>query len=119
MHNPADEIHLRHAQARRLGEPRRPANAPSSTATRTWSGTASWRHPQSWDYPGKNRELPMGDRGRALRAGEPVILSGSEIFGALFHAGQPTEGWRHGEVNAVKRWLLDQRDRLTDVDEPQ
>jgi len=60
----------------------------------------------------------MGDRGRALRAGEPVILSGSEIFGALFHAGQPTEG-RHGEVNAVKRWLLDQRDRLTDVDEPQ
>jgi hypothetical protein len=61
----------------------------------------------------------MGDRGRALRAGEPVILSGSEIFGALFHAGQPTEGWRHGEVNAVKRWLLDQRDRLTDVDEPQ
>jgi hypothetical protein len=80
----------------------------------------AWRQPQSWDYPGKNRELPMGDGGRALRAGEPVILSGSEIFGALFHAGQPTEGWRHGEVNAVKRWLLDQRDRLTEyVDEPQ
>jgi len=49
-----------------------------------------------------------------------VILSGSEIFGALFDAGLPTEGWRHGEANAVKRWLLDQRDRLTEyVDEPQ
>jgi hypothetical protein len=43
-----------------------------------------------------------------------VILSGSEIFGALFHAGQPTEGWRHGEANDRKRWLLDERDRLSE-----
>jgi hypothetical protein len=75
---------------------------------------AAWRRPQPFDYPGKNRELPMGDGGRALRAGEAVILSGSEIFGALFHAGQPTEGWRRGEANDGKRWLLDERDRLSE-----
>jgi hypothetical protein len=74
----------------------------------------AWRQPQVWDHPGKNRELPMSDGGRALRAGEPVIVSGSEIFGALFHAGQPTEGWCHGEANARKRWLLDARDRLSE-----
>jgi hypothetical protein len=56
----------------------------------------------------------MSDGGRALRAGESVVLSGSEIFGALFHAGQPTEGWRHGEANARKRWLLDEHDRISE-----
>jgi hypothetical protein len=74
----------------------------------------AWRQPQVWDRPGKNRELPMSDGGRALRAGEAVILSGSEIFGALFHAGQPTDGWRHGEANDRKRSLLDEQDRLSE-----
>jgi hypothetical protein len=74
----------------------------------------AWRRPQPWDYPGKNRELPMSDGGRALRGVESVILSGSEIHGALFHAGLPTVGWCRGEANDGKRWLLDERDRLSE-----
>jgi hypothetical protein len=73
-----------------------------------------WRRPQPFDRPGKNRELPMSDGGRALRAGEAVILSASEIHGALFHAGQPTVGWCRGESNDGKRWLLDEHDRLSE-----
>jgi len=80
-----------------------------------------WRRGPHPGWPeDTNWELPFDDGDRALRAGEPVVLWSSELFDALFYAGQPTEGCRHGEVNAVKRWLLDQRDRLTEyVDEPQ
>jgi hypothetical protein len=59
-------------------------------------------------------ELPFDDGDRALRAGEPVVLWSSELFDALFHAGQPTEGWHRGEANDGRRWLLDEHDRLSE-----
>ena len=56
----------------------------------------------------------LSTMGIALRAGEPVVLWSSELFDALFHAGQPTEGWRRGKANDGRRWLLDEHDRLSE-----
>jgi hypothetical protein len=72
-----------------------------------------WRRGPHYGWPaGTDWDLPLGDGDRALRAGEAVIVSSVELFGAFHHAGLSTAGWCRGDVNDGKRFVLDVQDRL-------
>jgi hypothetical protein len=79
---------------------------------------ARWRKPRGWEQPGVNRELPMLDWGIDLRAGRSVVVvSSSRLMCALLHAGLPCQEYCFGGRYFKSEFVLDENDRLIEVDD--
>ena len=74
----------------------------------------SWRRPRPWDWPGINRELPMGDWDLDLRAGRAVVVDSTTLLCALSGAGLPCGDYGYGGKYWQTTFLLDELGELTE-----
>lgn len=63
-----------------------------------------------WAIPGRRDELET-----ALASGAPVEVSSATILKACMGAGLPHEHLAYGGQDHGKLWVLDERDRLSEV----
>lgn len=64
-----------------------------------------------WAFPGRTDEY-LAD----LHAGRAVTVSSAALMRAATHAGMPSERWAYAGTDWGKTFILDERDRLTEVD---
>ncbi|BCQ07718.1 hypothetical protein JMUB5695_01139 [Mycobacterium heckeshornense] len=70
----------------------------------------SW---QRWRIPGRACDFELD-----LKAGRPVVVSSAQLLAALMRAGLPHREFALGGQHHGGAFVLDEHDRLVELDEP-